>query len=125
VHPDGLLKTEVVDAASLRCSLDGIQPAILHYSMKPKAWHRNGWLRVRRDAYVTLLGRVVFSTDVTLRLRPEELPLWLRPSWSGRIVLSTLDLSHGAIGAIRRRLPSRASEAMLRAKERALGSRRP
>jgi hypothetical protein len=123
VHPDGLPRTRIVDAATLHCVRDGVRPAILHYSMRPKAWHRKGWIRVRRDGYVRLFGRVVFGEDVIMRLRPEELPLWLRPSRGGRLMLSALDASHGTVAALRRRLPPRASAAILRAKERALRTR--
>ena len=87
---------------SLACSLDGERPAILHYGMMPKAWHGAAWRRVRRDAYVLLFGRVTCGSDVWLRMAPRELPLFLRPRMSGRMALAVLDLTHGAIGSIRR-----------------------
>lgn len=123
VYPDELSNTKIGDAERLECTLHGERPAILHYSMAPKVWNRRAWLRVRRDAYSVLFGRVVCGTDVPLRMEPEELPLWLRPNVGGRIALATLDASHGTAAAIRRRLPPRASAALLRAKSRMIGLR--
>jgi hypothetical protein len=122
-HPDDLAKTKIVDVKTLECALDGAPVKILHYSMSPKAWDRRGWLRVRRDAYVQLFGRVACGTDVSLRLGPAELPLWLRPSASGKIALATLDIGHGIVSKIRRRLPANASDQLLRAKARLTGAR--
>jgi hypothetical protein len=124
VHPEDLAKTKIVDVKTLECALDGGPVTILHYSMAPKAWDRRGWLRVRRDAYVRLFGRVVCGRDVSLRLDPAELPLWLRPSPTGKFALAAVDMGHGIVGGIRRRLPERASAQLLRAKARLTGTRK-
>jgi hypothetical protein len=106
VHPDSLARVEVVDDGSLECLVGGERPAILHYSMAPKAWSPRGWRRVRSDAYVRLLSRVVCGTDVVLRLEPEELPVWLRPTVAGKVALAALDRIHAAGGWVWRRLRS-------------------
>ena len=116
VHPDRLRETKIVDAATLSCSLDGEPPAILHYAMPPKASDRSAWVRVRRDAYVRLFTRLVCGEDVTLRLRPKELPVWLRGGHVGRIVLGALDVTHGVAASIRRLLPPPLAAAVLRTK---------
>lgn len=125
VHPDRLADTRIIDAKTLGCVIHGERPALLHYSMGPKAWDRTGWIRVRRDAYVQLFGRVVCGGDVPLRMEPRELPLWLRPSSGGRFALAALDVAHGLVAAIRRVLPPRASAAVRRATRRYSGSRGP
>jgi len=124
VHPGDLMKTRIVDLNTLECALNGERTTILHYSMAPKAWDRRGWLRVRRDAYVRLFGRIVTGRDVSLRLGPAEVPLWLRPSPTGRFALAAVDIAHGIVGGIRRRLPERASAQFLRAKDRLTGTRK-
>jgi hypothetical protein len=124
VHPDDLMMTRIVDLNTLECTLNGERATILHYSMAPKAWDGRGWLRVRRDAYVRLFGRVVCGRDVSLRLEPAELPLWLRPSRTGKFALAAVDMGHGIVGWIRRRLPERASAQLLRAKARLTGTRK-
>jgi hypothetical protein len=119
VHPDALARTIIIDPGTLECRVDGIRPAILHHGMPPKAWdHRTGWLRVRRDAYSRLFSRVVCGEDVPLRVPPEELPLWLRPSIGGRMALASLDVTHSTISTVGRRLSPRGSAAVLRAKQR-------
>jgi hypothetical protein len=90
-HPDDLLRIEVTDERTLACSLDGEPVSILHYSLAPKAWEPAAWLRVRHDAYVRLLPRVLFGDDVALRLDPREVPAWLRPGPSGRTLVRALD----------------------------------
>jgi hypothetical protein len=102
-HPGDLELTTVIEAKTLQCELRGERPSILHHSMTPKAWSRRGWRRVRRDAYVRLFGRVVCGDDVSLRLEPMEVPLWLRPNWSGRAALTGLGMGHGIVAEIRRR----------------------
>jgi hypothetical protein len=124
VYPDELTNTTITDAERLLCIRNGEQPIILHYAMAPKAWDRRAWIRVRRDAYVRLFSRVVCGGDVPLRMDPGELPVWLRPNAGGSIALMMLDGMHGFGAAARRRLPARASAALLRAKRRVIGSRR-
>ncbi len=96
VHADALKDTEVVRARTLECWINGVRPAILHYGMRPKAWHRHAWARIRRDAYVQLFPRVVCADDVTVRVEPSELPIWLRPGIDGWTSMTVLDAAHRA-----------------------------
>jgi hypothetical protein len=123
VYPDRLRATKIVDARSMECVTDGERPTILHYSMAPKAWAGKGWLRVRRDAYVELFGRAVCGKDVPLRLEPRELPVWLRPTVSGWMLLTVLDFAHGVLSALARRIP-KASTVILRIRDSLLRRRR-
>jgi hypothetical protein len=77
-QPDWLADVELVDPQTLECRYLGGETLILHFSLGPKPWEPNGWRRVTRNAYVELLPRVLLAGDVALRLRPEELPRWLR-----------------------------------------------
>lgn len=90
-HPDDLLRAQVDDSRTLACTLDGRPVSILHYSLAPKAWEPNAWLRVRDDAYVRLLPRVLFGDDVPLRLEARDVPFWLRPRRSARRLVRALD----------------------------------
>ena len=100
-YPDDLLETVVVDERTLRCALRGRALTILHYSLGPKAWERKALVRLRDDAYVRLLPRLLFGDDVAVRLEPESVPLWLRPGGRARAVVRGADLVHGGIrGAV-------------------------
>ncbi len=123
VYPDRLRTTKIVDARTMECDTDGQRPAILHYSMAPKAWATKGWLRIRRDAYVKLFGRAVCGKDAALRLDSKELPMWLRPTVAGRISLTVLDIVHGFVSAARRRIP-KSSAPIFRIRDSLLRARR-
>jgi hypothetical protein len=89
VYPDALVRVTVEDERSLVSQIDGETVLILHHAMRPKAWTRQGRGRVdRRDAYVRLLPRLLYGSDVPLRLPPEELPVWLRSTVAGRAALT-------------------------------------
>jgi hypothetical protein len=75
----------IADARTLACSLDGEPVTILHYSLGRKAWQPDAWLRLREDAYVRLLPRLLFADDVPLRLAPKDVPFWLRPGRAARL----------------------------------------
>jgi len=62
-------------------------------------------MRVRRNAYVRLLPRLLTGPDVPLRLADEELPLWLRPGPLGGLALRGLSVVNGAVRAVVRRTP--------------------
>ena len=55
-----------------RVPLRGKPAALLHFSLAPKPWDPKGWKRVRRNAYVELLPRLLFASDLALRLDPQE-----------------------------------------------------
>jgi hypothetical protein len=91
-----LEEVEVLDARNLVCTHLGRRTTLLHYSWTPKAWERRAWPRIRRDAYVQLLRRVLFASDVTVRLDPAEFPLWLKPGTAGNLSLHTLTTANRA-----------------------------
>ena len=67
----------------------------------PKAWQRKALVRLRDDAYVRLLPRLLFGDDVAVRLEPKSVPLWLRPGVRARAVIRGADLAHGGVrGAV-------------------------
>jgi hypothetical protein len=94
VYWDELRSVQVVDETTLECRFRGTRPAILHYSFAPKPWGPRGWVRVKDDAFVRLLPRVLFRSDVALPLAPVELPPWLRPGRRARLLVRTLDAVH-------------------------------
>jgi len=112
-YPEQLLRVRVLDERSLACELDGRPVSILHHSLGPKAWQRLGWLRLRDDAYVRLLPRLLFGDDVSLRLDPAEVPYRLRPGAGPRAVRRSLDASHGAVRAAVHATPRPARHALV------------
>jgi len=97
--PEQLLRVRVQDPRTLASELDGEPTTILHYSLGPKAWQRYGWLRLRNDAYVRLLARVLFADDVTIRLDPRDLPFRVRTGFAPAAVRYSLDAAHRAARA--------------------------
>lgn len=95
-YPEEQVRLEV-DTRTLRSTLDGEPVTILHHVLVPKVWQPRGWLRLRRDAYVRLLPRLLFADDVPLRLDWDEVPFWLRPTQRARSAARILDLAHGGI----------------------------
>jgi hypothetical protein len=98
IHPEeespvgrALAHVSIENSQTLICTYKGRLTTLLHDgSGWPKPWDSQGWIRTYRDAYVALLPRLLCGEDVTLRLAPRELPLWLRPQRSGELALSTL-----------------------------------
>lgn len=104
-YPDDLLDVEIVDERALSCELHGRPTTILHYALGPKAWERRAWLRLRDDAYVRLLPRLLFGEDVAVRLEPSSVPLWLRPGAPSRALVRGVDLAHSGIRGVVHALP--------------------
>jgi hypothetical protein len=103
--PPALYRAHIVDRNTVATSL-GDQPLqLLHYTGTPKPWEASGWSRSRRDAYTELLPRVLFGDDVTLRLDPSEVPVWLHPSAAGRASLAALNVANRGIRAATRLVP--------------------
>ena len=95
---EGLLaKVEVVDEASLACRLGAHETYVLHYWGGPKPWEPIAWMRVRRNAYVKLMPRLLFAADAPVPVAPEELPRWLRPGPLERAQLRVLSGANGAL----------------------------
>jgi hypothetical protein len=115
---DELGDVRVVDERTLACARASGPVTLLHYAFAPKPWHPGGWARARRDAYVRLLRRVLFSADLSVRLDPAEVPLWLRPGVGGRATLGALDAVHGAARGAVRVLPGRARGPLVGARNR-------
>ncbi|MEA2207399.1 MAG: hypothetical protein QOE77_4175 [Blastocatellia bacterium] len=111
-----LASVEVVDEASLACRLGAHSPYVLHYWGGPKPWEPVAWMRVRRNAYVKLMPRLLFAPDAPVPVAPEELPRWLRPGRLERAQLNALSAANGALRfALDRLSPdTRRKAAMLR-----------
>ena len=105
-YPDELLAAEIVDRATLHCEVDGTRLAILHYALGPKAWERRAPVRLRDDAYVRLLPRLLFEDDVAVQLSPSDVPFWLRPTKQARAFVGSLDKAHGAARGLAHALPA-------------------
>jgi hypothetical protein len=80
----------VDDLQTLACSVDGRQTTMLHYPDRPKPWERSGWLRIGTPGYIRIMRRLLFATDVPLRLNPSQAPVWIRPTLAGELTLRAL-----------------------------------
>jgi hypothetical protein len=91
VFPETMTEVEVVDEATLECRYRGGSPVVLHYVLSPKPWQASSRRRVRADAYVRLLRRLLADDPDT----PADLPRWLQPGARGDAALLGLDLLNG------------------------------
>jgi len=74
-----LSRVAVEDIDRLVCTSDGRRQPLLHAPLNPKVWQPGGWRRVAMNrAYVRLMPRLLFGSDVPLALSSEDVPLWLR-----------------------------------------------
>jgi hypothetical protein len=111
----------VDDAETLRCSVNGVPEPLLHAWQKPKVWQSRASLR--GSAYERLLPRVLFGSDVEVRLAVEQVSLWLRPGRAGRLSSRTLSARNTIPDDLRRlsrtprRLARRARTVLRRAAE--------
>jgi hypothetical protein len=80
----------VEDFETLRCTFGGRPVKLLHLVDNPKPWERSGWLRLAATDYIRLMRRLLFASDVPLRLNRNQAPLWLRPGLGGELTLRTL-----------------------------------
>jgi hypothetical protein len=87
----------VEDLDTLRCSANREQKTILHYLDSPKPWEPTGWLRLAATDYVRLMRRLLFAPDVPLRLDPNQVPVWLRPTRRGELTLRALGAANRAV----------------------------
>jgi hypothetical protein len=95
----------VDDYETLRCSVDGRPAKILHLVDSPKPWEPSGWLRLAGTDYARLMRRLLFASDVPLRLDPDQVPLWLRPTRRGELALRTLGAGNRGIVRVAHKLP--------------------
>ena len=106
----------VQDVRSLRCTCKGMSTLIVHHSGGRFPWHpdrRVAW-RKWSPAYVALLRRLLFGSDVPIRLERSQLPLWLHATVGGRSleqVLSAGARSRYAFRKARRARKKRAASA--------------
>jgi hypothetical protein len=119
-YPEEALQVRVVDARTLACELDGEPVSVLHHSLGPKVWQPYGWVRLREDAYVQLLPRVLFGEDVPLRLDPAEVPFRLRPGRGPDAARTALDTVHGGLRGAVNAMPPAVRERLVAARNRLL-----
>lgn len=91
IFPARMAEVEVVDEATLECRFRGGSPVLLHYVLSPKPWQPSSRRRVRADAYVRLLRRLLRDDPDA----PADLPRWLQPGAGGRAALRALDTLNG------------------------------
>lgn len=101
-----LHEVAIVDRRTLECAFRGHTPTMLHYGGGPKPWEKSAWMRVRPNAFALLMTRVLFEPDVPLRLRPDEVPPWLRPGIGSRALLGGLGAMNVAARSVARRAPA-------------------
>lgn len=90
---------EIVDRSTLHCAYRGHRTLLLHAAGTPKAWLLRG---VRRDAYTTLLGRLLDSDDVTVRVPRRLAPPWIGTGVAARSLLASLAAAKRASRPVRR-----------------------
>jgi hypothetical protein len=99
---DALRNVDILDPRSLECSYRGRPPALLHFALRGKPWQWQAWRRARTDdAYMRLLPRLLFARDLPVRVEPEEVAVWLRPTRPGHAALRVLDLYDRLVGFVR------------------------
>jgi hypothetical protein len=97
----------VVDTEHLICSYDGTPTKILHADGIQKPWERAAWWRIEKDAYVVLMRRLLRDDELDLSVEPRDLPIWLRPGLTGRLVLEVMHAVHRLVTTVVRRWPIR------------------
>jgi hypothetical protein len=116
-----LPRVKVVDEQRLACRLGAHSPYVLHYWGAPKPWERSSWLRVRRNAYVRLMPRLLYPVGVPVRVDPSELPRWLRRGGLGRVQLAVLSAANAALRLLLDRLSHDARNRVARVRRRLVG----
>jgi hypothetical protein len=117
-----LASVTIRDSQKLICFNKELQTTLLHDgSGWPKPWDGRGWMRAYRDAYVSLLPRLLFAEDLTLRLSPTDFPPWLRPRRSGALALAALDVLNGTPRRLARHLPPVAQDRLKQIRKRFIG----
>jgi hypothetical protein len=98
---------KVEDYETLKCAVAGDPAKILHLLDSPKPWEPSGWLRLAGGDHARLMRRLLFASDVPLRLDPGQVPLWLRPSRRGDLALRILGGGNRVVVRTAHRLPER------------------
>lgn len=108
--PGELAQGRIVSERTLECSFRGRPVSLLHYTGSPKPWEARAWTRVRADAFVRLLARVLYADDVPLRLQPDTGPWWLRQTLRGRTALGLLSVVNRVVRGVAGALPQAAED---------------
>jgi hypothetical protein len=131
VYTGVMHQARVVSREQLVTVRNGHEVALLHYTGKLKPWMPESWARINRDAYVRLLLRLLFESDVPVRLSGRQVPPWLRPTPSGRVLLSGLRTVHGPRARMQdlarlvvHRLPARVRDPILHVRGRIMHGHR-
>lgn len=83
-------RIKVEDEKTLLCTFRGKRQPIVHMSHQPKVWQSNGWRRVRGNAYVRLMPRLLLWPDVTIRIDEADVPFWIREGALPRLAVRAL-----------------------------------
>lgn len=97
----------IEDFHTLKTTFQGRPATILHLVDNPKPWEPSGWLRLAATDYVRLMRRLLFASDVPIRLDSEQAPLWLRPGIGGESTLRALGGANRAILWLVSKVPKR------------------
>jgi hypothetical protein len=119
--PKLLPRVRVVDERRLACRIGERSPYLLHYWGGPKPWQPNAWVRVRRDAYVRLIPRLLYGADAPVPVAPHELPRWLRPGRLDRLQLFVLGAVNAFLRAFLDRLSHDSRNRVARLRKRLVG----
>jgi hypothetical protein len=112
-----LHQVKVVDAGTLASRFAGHPVTLLHNNGSPKLWDRQAWRRVRRsNAFIRLLRRLFYGSDVEIRLSGQDLPVWLRPGIAAQLTTYLLGALNLLISAVV--LPRTVVRRALRARRR-------
>jgi hypothetical protein len=105
-----LARTRIVDLERLGCEHDGQPVVLLHRIFDGKPWQRASWARIRRTSYLRCLRRALTGPDLAIRVKPSELPVWLRPGARGAASAWALHPVE-VLGRVRRRMQRRMRDA--------------
>jgi hypothetical protein len=119
-----LTRVRVVDERALACRFDGHVPKLLHADGSRKPWQTRMWWRVRNDAYVRLLRRLLFADDALVSVDESEVPIWLRPTRRGRSCLRSLNTINAVTSFVFRGRVTRYIAKHVKAARRELRARR-
>ena len=84
-------RVRVLEESTLTCEFDGHRTKLLHADGSRKPWQSRVWWRIRHDAYVRLLRRLLFANDVAVSVSRRDVPICLGPaSWVRRVSAASI-----------------------------------
>ena len=104
----GMPNVFIVDARRLETTCDARRVRILHAAWTPKPWTAGAWARAAPNPYLRLLPRLLFASDVPLRLERSDVAPWLWPGFTGLAVRRVgvgLGMLRRSVGRTARKLP--------------------